>query len=164
MILRIGMSEVQNNFEMRRFEFKLQKRYTILSILFLLLGIILFLLVVMVYSGILFLGYDHNWAVLNLEEWVTVASIMIAIFIIIQLILYKRFSVAQYKTKAADKPDRDFIDDKRVINYTYPKGMEGGIFSKTYVNIDEKTILRLRTLMIPPEDLWGGKKNKDKSK
>ena len=164
MILRIGMSEVQNNFEMRRFEFKLQKRYTILSILFLLLGIILFSWVVMVYSGILFLGYDHNWAVLNLEEWVIVASIMIAIFIIIQLILYKRFSVAQYKTKAADKPDRDFIDDKRVINYTYPKGMEGGIFSKTYLHIDDKTILRLRTLMIPPEDLWGGKQGKDKSK
>lgn len=158
------MSEVQNNFEMRRFEFKLQKRYTILSILFLLLGIILFSWVVMVYSGILFLNYDHNWAVLNLEEWVIAASIMIAIFIIIQLILYKRFSVAQYKTKAADKPDHDFIDDKRVINYTYPKGMEGGIFSKTYLNIDEKTILRLRTLMIPPEDLWGEKKNKNKSK
>lgn len=158
------MSEVQNNFEMRRFEFKLQKRYTILSILFLLFGIILFLWVVMVYSGILFLDYDHNWAVLNLEEWVIAASIMIAIFIIIQLILYKRFSVAQYKTKAADKPDHDFIDDKRVINYTYPKGMEGGIFSKTYLNIDEKTILRLRTLMIPPEDLWGEKKNKNKSK
>ena len=164
MILRISMSEVQNNFEMRRFEFKLQKRYTILSILFLLLGIILFLWVVIVYSGILFLDYDHNWAVLNLEEWVIVASIMIAIFIIIQLILYKRFSVAQYKTKAADKPDNDIIDDKRVINYTYPKGIEGGIFSKTYLNIDEKTILRLRTLMIPPEDLWGEKKNKDKSK
>ena len=158
------MSEVQNNFEMRRFEFKLQKRYTILSILFLLLGIILFSWVVMVYSGILFLDYGQNWAVLTLEEWVIVASIMIAIFIIIQLILYKRFSVAKYKTKAADKPDHDFIDDKRVINYTYPKGMEGGIFSKTYLNIDEKTILRLRTLMIPPEDLWGEKKNKDKSK
>lgn len=164
MILRIDMSEVQNNFEMRRFEFKLQKRYTILSILFLLLGIILFLWVVMVYSGILFLDYDHNWAVLNLEEWVIVASIMIAIFIIIQLILYKRFSIAQYKTKATDKPVHDFIDDKRVINYTYPKGMEGGIFSKTYLNIDEKTILRLRTLMIPPEDLWGEKKSKNKSK
>ena len=158
------MSEVQNNFEMRRFESKLQKRYTILSILFLLLGIILFLWVVIVYSGILFLDYDQNWAVLNLEEWVIVASIIIAIFIIIQLILYKLFSVAKYKTKAADKPDNDIIDDKRVINYTYPKGMEGGIFSKTYLNIDEKTILRLRTLMIPPEDLWGEKKNKDKSK
>ena len=158
------MSEVQNNFEMRRFEFKLQKRYTILSILFLLLGIILFSWVVMVYSGILFLDYGQNWAVLTLEEWVIVASIMIAIFIIIQLILYKRFSVAKYKTKAADKPGHDFIDGKRVIDYTYPKGMEGGIFSKTYLNIDEKTILRLRTLMIPPEDLWGEKKNKDKSK
>jgi len=158
------MSEVQNNFEMRRFEFKLQKRYIILSILFLLLGIISFLWVIMVYSGILILDYDHNWAVLNLEEWIIVASVIIAIFIIIQLILYKRFSVAQYKTKVAEKPKKDFIDGKRVINYTYPKGMEGGIFSKTYLNIDEKTILRLRAQMIPPEDLWGEKKNKDKSK
>ena len=87
MILRISMSEVQNNFEMRRYEFKLQKRYTFLLILFLLLGIILFSWVVMVYSGILFLDYSHYWAVLTLEEWVIVSSIMIAIFIIIQLIL-----------------------------------------------------------------------------
>ena len=42
--------------------------------------------------------------------------------------------------------------------------MEGGIFSKTYIHINDKTILRLRTLMIPPEDLWGEKKNEDKSK
>lgn len=158
------MSEVQKNFEIQRFEFKLQRRHTFLSILFLLLGIILFFWVVMVYSGILFFDYGYNWAVLTLEEWVIVASVIIAIFIIIQLVLYKRFSVAKYITKAADKPVHDFIDGKRVVNYTYPKGMEGGIFSKTYLHIDDKTILRLRTLMIPPEDLWGVKNNNDKNK
>ena len=158
------MSEVQNNFEMRRFEFKTQKKYTRLSILFLLLGIILFFWVVMVYLGILFWNYGHNWAGLTLEQWVIVASIIIAIFIIIELILYKRFSSSRYIKKAADKLGPNLIDGKRVINYTYPKGMEGGIFSKTYLHIDDKTILRLRTLMIPPEDLWGGKQGKDKSK
>jgi hypothetical protein len=158
------MSEVQNNFEMRRFEFKLQRKYTRLSILFLLLGIVLFFWVVMVYLGILFWDYGHNWAGFNLEEWVIIASILIAIFIIIQLILYKRFSSAKYITKTADTSGPNFIDGKRVINYTYPKGMEGGIFSKTYLHVDEKMILRLRTLMIPPEDLWGEKKVKGKNK
>jgi hypothetical protein len=118
----------------------------------------------MVYSGILFWDYGHNWAGLNLEEWIIVVSALIAIFIIIQLILYKRFTAAKYIVKTTDKSGPNFIDGKRVINFTYPKGMEGGIFSKTYLNIDDKTILRLRTLMIPPEDLWGGKKTSKKNK
>ena len=33
-------------------------------------------------------------------------------------------------------------------------GVEGGIFSKTYIEIDNKNVLRLRTLIIPPEELW----------
>jgi hypothetical protein len=158
------MSEVQNNFEMRRFEFKLQRRYTRLSVLFLLLGIILFFWVIMVYLGILFWDYGHNWAGLTLEQWVIVASIIIAVFIIIELIFYKLFLSSRYIAKAADKPGPNLIDGKRVVNYTYPQGIEGGIFSKTYLHIDDKTTLRLRTLMIPPEDLWGEKKGKDKSK
>ncbi len=40
---------------------------------------------------------------------------------------------------------------------TYPEGVEGGIFSKTYVGIDEHNVLRLRTLMVPPDELWSQK-------
>jgi hypothetical protein len=32
---------------------------------------------------------------------------------------------------------------------------KGGIFSKTYIIIDEDRVLNIRYQMIPPNDLWG---------
>ena len=55
---------------------------------------------------------------------------------------------------------KEFINEKKVHIYTYPKGITGGIFSKTYIDIDGHNILRLRTLMIPPGELWGKKEEK----
>jgi len=49
----------------------------------------------------------------------------------------------------------EYINGKKIHIYTSPKGTEGGIFSKTYIEIDEHNLLRLRTLMIPPGELWG---------
>jgi hypothetical protein len=91
---------------------------------------------------------------------VIVAIALIAIFILFDLVLYKRFLSTSFKGKTSIKSHADFIDGKKVINFSYPKGMEGGIFSKTYIQIDDKSILRLRTLMIPPDELWGEKKKK----
>jgi preprotein translocase subunit YajC len=46
------------------------------------------------------------------------------------------------------------VDGKKVIAFTNPEDAQGGIFSKTYIKIDDTYVLRLRELMIPPEDLW----------
>ena len=60
----------------------------------------------------------------------------------------------------AEKPKPEFIDGKRVYVYSHPERMEGGIFSKTYIAIDKHSVLRLRSLMVPPNHLW----NKDEIK
>ena len=55
------------------------------------------------------------------------------------------------------KIEPEYINGKRVHVLTFPHGKEGGIFSKTYIQIDEDNVLRLRTLLIPPDELWGKK-------
>ena len=54
-------------------------------------------------------------------------------------------------------PNDLLIDGKKVYIFTFPKGAEGGVFSKTYIEIDKKNILRLRSLIVPPDELWGNK-------
>ena len=46
---------------------------------------------------------------------------------------------------------------------TYPKGIEGGVFSKTYVELDNHNIVRLRALMIHPGELWSDKQKHEQT-
>jgi hypothetical protein len=100
------------------------------------------------------LGYGHDWALLNLESWIIALGVLFVIFIILELIFYSHLSSVKNKRIESKKPKIEFINGKRVIVFTYPKGKEGGIFSKTYIDIDENSVLRLKSLMIPPEELW----------
>jgi hypothetical protein len=50
-----------------------------------------------------------------------------------------------------------YIQGKQVHNYTVPLDAKGGIFSKTFILIDEDSILNVRYQMIPSDDLWGNK-------
>ena len=45
-------------------------------------------------------------------------------------------------------------EGKQLCIYTHPELSKGGIFSKTYISLDDKNLLKVRILMIPPEDLW----------
>ena len=65
------------------------------------------------------------------------------------------------KIKNKSQISPEFIDGKYIHVFTYPKGIEGGIFSKTYVEIDSENILRLRTLIIPPNELWSKNEGKE---
>jgi hypothetical protein len=51
----------------------------------------------------------------------------------------------------------DYIHGKRLYIYTNPSDSKGGIYSKTYIKIDENNVLRIRNLMIPPDELWNKK-------
>jgi len=53
----------------------------------------------------------------------------------------------------------EYLDGKKVYEYTFPKNKKGGIFSKTYVQIDNNTLLRIRNQMIPSESLWPEESN-----
>ncbi len=136
-------------------EEKLRKKYSFLSKIFVLLGVFLVIWVVIVFIGAWLLDYGYNWALFSVSDWVLIVLFIMVAFIIVELIVFLHYR--SVKNKVVEKPREEYISGRKVYVFTYPPGMEGGIFSKTYVEIDDKNILRLRTLMIPPEEVWGSK-------
>jgi hypothetical protein len=132
----------------------LKTRYSKLLKLFLVLAILLIVWVAVVALGIVFLELGPAWALVTLDVWVSVLIVLFVVFIVLDVMFYIHYCVVRNKRVEAERPKPEFIDGKRVHEYTYPKGVEGGIFSKTYVSIDGHSMLRLRTIMIPPGELW----------
>ena len=81
-------------------------------------------------------------------------NFIIAIFIFLEIIFYIHFSALHDKRIYLEIEKPEYLDGKRVYIYTYPDEVEGGIFSKTYIQIDNQSVLRIRTLIIPPGELW----------
>ena len=147
------MTESKIQVDLRNFEAKLQDRYSKISKLFVLLTVLLIVLVLVVFLGILVYENAYNWAGLSLEVWIYGVCLIIAIFIILELVLYFHYNSVKNKRIELEKPKAEFIDGRRIFIYTYPKGDQGGIFSKTYIEIDGHSVLRLRILLIPPHEL-----------
>jgi len=131
--------------------------YPKLSKLFLIISILLIIWILFVGMGAFILEMEPNWALLNLENWITVWSVLTVIFILLEVVFYFQYTSKVDKKLELDKTEQEVLHGKRVYVYTYPTGAEGGIFSKTYVSIDENSVLRLRGLMIPQQKLWGKK-------
>jgi len=148
------MTTPENLEELRNSEIKLRNRYSRLFMFFLFITILLIILIVIVVIGIIFLGLGINWALLSFEGWILTLSSLIVIFIFLELILYLHYHFIRKKLQELEKPQLEFIDGKKIYAYTFPTGIEGGVYSKTYIEIDHQSILRLRNLMIPPEELW----------
>ena len=148
------MSEQQIQVEMHIYEEKLRNKYSMFIKLFLVITFLLLIGILVVSLGISYFELGYNWAWLSLDGWNILASVFFVVFIFFVLIFYYHFSSLRNKIIELEKPKPEFIDGKKVHVFTFPDGKEGGLFSKTYIEIDEHNVLRLRTLMIPPEEVW----------
>lgn len=151
------MSKPPIQTEMRNTELKLLRNYSFWSKLFILIIILFIILLSVVFLGVYIFGYGPNWALFSLDAWIILISILCVIFILLVLFFYYNFSSNVAKRVELETPKPEFIDGKKVYIFTYPKEAEGGVFSKTYIEIDKKNILRLRSLIVPPGELWGNK-------
>ena len=151
------MSMPQIQTEMRNMENKLLGKYSFWSKLFILIIILLIILLSIVFLGVYIFGYGYNWALFSLDAWIIITSSLCVIFILLELFFYYNFSSKVAKRIELERPKPEFIDGKKVYIFTFPKGAEGGVFSKTYIEIDKKNILRVRSLIVPPDELWGNK-------
>ncbi len=149
------MPESQIQVELRNTEDKLRGRYLLFSKLFLIITILLIICIVIVFAGVG--SYGYNWALFSLNNWIIIICALFGVFIIFELVFYYHLSYIRKKRIKSEMPKPEFIDGKILHIYTYPKGKEGGVFSKTYIDIDEHNVLRLRYLIIPPEELLNKK-------
>jgi hypothetical protein len=132
----------------------LKRRYLRVSKLILLFAVIYALWVAIIITGTFFLGMGLSWAALTVEQWVLSAIVLFALFIILELLFFLHLQMKRPKKKKKVTPAQ-FIKGKRVHSITIPAGAKGGIFSKTYIKIDENSVLNLRYQITPPHDLWG---------
>ena len=148
------MANVNIQPDLREYEETLRIKYSLYSKLLLIIAIVLVAWIAVVGLGSILYKFGYNWAGLSLDNWMIVACSLIGIFILLNFLMYLHYKSQQRIRIEKERPKPEYINGKRIHTFTYPKGIDGGIFSKTHIVIDEHTILRLRTLMIPPEDLW----------
>jgi hypothetical protein len=152
------MPEIENEIEkVEMVKDKLGARYSKLSKVFIFITILFIIWVVIIALRIYLFELDYNWALLSLNNWVYACCLLIGFFIILEVFFYLHYNIARDKRLIQEKTKPQFYRGKRLYLYTQPKDTEGGIYSKTYIKIDENSVLRLRTLMVPPGALRGKK-------
>ena len=124
-----------------------------ISRLFIFLSIVLLLWVIIVAAGIIINEMDPYWAYLSLENWVLFSTITILFFAIIEIVYYIYTYYFSDKIVEFEEVEPESIHGKKVYIYTNPKDSKGGVYSKTYIQINNESVLRLRHQMIPPEEL-----------
>ncbi|KYK30606.1 MAG: hypothetical protein AYK22_03225 [Thermoplasmatales archaeon SG8-52-3] len=142
------LAKMQNN------EIKISARYRWFFKLFIITTLILVILLVLSAIGIIFLDLGTNWFLFGFVGWVIGLSLLIGLFILLEILFYLHFFLLRKKRVKLGMPQPEYIDGKKVIEITFPRGTDGGIYSKTYIEIDSNNVLRLKNLMIPPDELW----------
>jgi hypothetical protein len=125
-----------------------------LTRLFFAISIVMVFWIIIVAFG-LYVGMGYNWALLDIELWLFIVIFVLIILVFIDVLFI--FILARKKGEeltSFEEVDDEYIHGKKVFVFTNPKNAEGGIFSKTYITIDNETVLKLRELMTPPEELW----------
>ena len=148
------MSSQEKLAELDNLEIKLRSRYLRLFRLFIIITILIIILIVISAIGIVFLGLGTNWIIFRFEGWIIGLSLLIGLFILLEIIFYLHFFLVRRKKINIEKPKPEYINGKKVYDITFPRGTDGGIYSKTYIEIDNQSILRIKNLMIPPDELW----------
>jgi uncharacterized membrane protein YcjF (UPF0283 family) len=140
-------------------EEKLKRKYLRISKLILLFAMIYALWIAIVILGTFQLTLGVSWATFTVEQWVLSAIALFAVLIIIELLFFVRLSVMTPKKKRVKEgtTSEQFIKGKRVHIFTVPMDAKGGIFSKTYIKINESSVLNLRYQITAPQELWGKK-------
>ena len=145
-----------------------QKSLNILIILpklFLIISVLLLMWIVILISGVSYLELDPDWAGISISIWLLVISVLFGAFIVIDILMYMSptiFMKGEMQEFIPTEPSSEYLDGMKVYEYTYPRLKKGGLFSKTYVKVDDSTLIRVRNQMIPAEVLWSNKtKEKD---
>ncbi|MFH1101684.1 MAG: hypothetical protein V1726_06590 [Methanobacteriota archaeon] len=136
--------------------YNLQKKTFIIWLkLFFLIAIIYTIFIVIVILGIYYLNLGYRWMILSIDEWITSGIILLGILILFEIIFYvissKRTTPLQEISPVSTTP---LFQGKHLHIYTHPHHVKGGIFSRTYIQLDDNTVIQIRTQMIPAEQLW----------
>jgi membrane protein YdbS with pleckstrin-like domain len=138
-------------------EEKLKPRYVRAARVVFFIAIIYSFWILFLIMSVYFLGFGNKWAGLSMNQWITVSIGFFSFLILVELLFVANMYRVKKRRLERERPKPLFFKGKRVHTVTLPLHCKGGIFSKTYIRIDDESILNLRFQMIPPHELWGKK-------
>jgi len=153
------MEKNEINKELRVKESNLSSRYTMISKFLIFISLLSIIIFLALFMAIYIWNNPYNFAILSFSEWTIILSIILLISIFINFILYYKFGRFHDKIDRLEHKKTEFLNGKKVHTMTIPEGVEGGIFSKTFISIDSHNILRIRVQMIKPQELWKKEEN-----
>ena len=139
---------------------KMMRNLLLLPKVFLILTVVFIMWVFILLSAPMFGVFEPDWAGLSPSLWLIILSVLIGVFIVIDIILYATpsfyvsTSVSDAIAQPVEFPEVEQRMGKDVYEFTYPVGSKGGVFSKTYVQIQDNAIIRVRNQMIKKDDVW----------
>jgi len=139
---------------------KMMRNLLLLPKVFLILTVIFIMWVFILLSPPMFGVFDPDWAGLSPSLWLILLSVLIGVFIVIDIILYATPSFfatdlgSDSGAQPVEFPEVEQRMGKDVYEFTYPVGAKGGVFSKTYIQIKDNAIIRVRNQMIKKDDVW----------
>ncbi|MFO7678209.1 MAG: hypothetical protein R6V50_07510 [Thermoplasmatota archaeon] len=132
-----------------REEQRLKKRYYKYSEIIILVSIIYFIWILINIIGVYFIGLGNRWAGLSMNQWILSSIIVFSICLGIILFFFFHYIMLKQKIiKEKNKPK--YLHGKRLYIHTYPEQSKGGVFSKTFIQIDDQTIVCIRYQLISP--------------
>lgn len=134
----------------------LKTRYLRVSKIMLILAIFYTIWITIIVISVYFLGI-YKLAFLTMDQWIISGIGLIGVFVGLDLIFILHHFLVKKKRIESKRPKPLMLKGKKLHIFTLPMNSKGGIFSKTYIEIDENNILNLRFQMIQPNDLWNRK-------
>ncbi|UCD13944.1 MAG: hypothetical protein JSW60_00570 [Thermoplasmatales archaeon] len=135
----------------------LKTRYLRASKIIVLLAVIFSIWIVFYITSVYFLGFGNKWALLTMDQWVLSSVVVFSVFVGLEVLFVLHHFMVKRKRIESEKTKPQLFKGKKLHVYTLPMDSKGGIFSKTFIKVDEDNILNLRFQMIPPYELWGKK-------
>lgn len=131
----------------------LKNYYLKLSKFILLLVIIYSIWIGIIIIGVYFVGSGNRWAIFSMDQWIISSVGLFSIFVVLEILFFIHYFMVKTKRIKSEKPKTLFFKGKKLHIFTLPLGSKGGIYSKTYIDIDNANILNLRYQMIPQNEI-----------
>jgi len=134
----------------------LKTKYLRLSKILLILAMFYFIWIIIIIISVYFLGI-YRLAFLTMDQWIISGIGLIGMFFVLNVIFILHHYLVKRKRIESQKPKSLMFKGKKLHIFTFPINSKGGIFSKTYIQIDDNNIINFRFQMIQPNDLWDRK-------
>jgi len=146
---------------------RLRAKYRRITLLLLVVAILFTIWTLAVIFAVFSLQLAGRWTLISPTYWVLADITIVALFLVVDALIFSRYRAKTHpsrpkaarvkkarKAKAQKEPASQMMKGRAVYTVTLPIGAKGGIFSKTFVAIDDSRVLQLRYQMIPPTSLW----------